>query len=129
MRWEVTLSPKGQVTIPKEMREALKLRPGDQLIYSVVDGEVGRRRMMVFGLDTNIVIRLFINDDPVQREAALQFGENLGRDYSAFVTLIGLLELDWALRSQYGYNRKDVTFAIDRLLHTRGLIVENHTLS
>lgn len=84
--------------------------------------------MTVFGLDTNIVIRLFIDDDPVQRAAALKFGEGLGRDYSAFVTLIGLLELDWALRSQYGYNRNDVTFAIDRLLHTRGLIVENHTL-
>ncbi|MGK6312005.1 AbrB/MazE/SpoVT family DNA-binding domain-containing protein [Neorhizobium sp. DT-125] len=40
MRWEVTLSPKGQVTIPKEMREALGLQPGDHLIYSVVDGDV-----------------------------------------------------------------------------------------
>ncbi|MGE7367735.1 AbrB/MazE/SpoVT family DNA-binding domain-containing protein [Neorhizobium sp. NPDC001467] len=38
--WEATLSAKGQVTIPREMREALNLRAGDQLIYSVVDGEV-----------------------------------------------------------------------------------------
>lgn len=38
--WEATLSAKGQVTIPKEMRQALNLRPGDQLIYSMVDGEI-----------------------------------------------------------------------------------------
>ncbi|MBA3041469.1 MAG: AbrB/MazE/SpoVT family DNA-binding domain-containing protein [Alphaproteobacteria bacterium] len=38
--WEVTLSPKGQVTIPKEMRDILGLRPGDQVIYSVIDGEI-----------------------------------------------------------------------------------------
>ncbi|MEC9463945.1 MAG: AbrB/MazE/SpoVT family DNA-binding domain-containing protein [Pseudomonadota bacterium] len=38
--WEVTMSPKGQITIPKEMRELLNLSPGDQLIYSVVDGEI-----------------------------------------------------------------------------------------
>lgn len=38
--WEATLSAKGQVTIPKEMRQALNLRPGDQLIYSLVDGEI-----------------------------------------------------------------------------------------
>ncbi|MBV2186202.1 MAG: AbrB/MazE/SpoVT family DNA-binding domain-containing protein [Rhizobium sp.] len=38
--WEVTLSPKGQITIPKEMRDILGLRPGDQVIYSVIDGEI-----------------------------------------------------------------------------------------
>ncbi|THV15377.1 AbrB/MazE/SpoVT family DNA-binding domain-containing protein [Rhizobium rhizophilum] len=38
--WEVTMSAKGQITIPKEMRELLKLSPGDQMVYSVVDGEI-----------------------------------------------------------------------------------------
>ncbi|MES5100917.1 AbrB/MazE/SpoVT family DNA-binding domain-containing protein [Agrobacterium sp. BA1120] len=36
----MTLSSKGQVTLPKEMREALNLRPGDQIVYSIIDGEV-----------------------------------------------------------------------------------------
>jgi AbrB family looped-hinge helix DNA binding protein len=38
--WEVTMSSKGQITIPKEMRELLNLSPGDQLVYSVIDGEI-----------------------------------------------------------------------------------------
>jgi antitoxin PrlF len=38
--WEVTVSSKGQITIPKEMREELNLRPGDQMIYSIIDGQI-----------------------------------------------------------------------------------------
>lgn len=38
--WELTLSAKGQVTLPKELREALNLNPGDRMVYTLVDGEV-----------------------------------------------------------------------------------------
>jgi antitoxin PrlF len=38
--FELTLSPKGQVTFPKEMRDMLNLKAGDQLIYSFIDGQV-----------------------------------------------------------------------------------------
>jgi AbrB family looped-hinge helix DNA binding protein len=35
-----TMTSKGQTTIPKEIREFLKLKPGDQLRYNIVDGNV-----------------------------------------------------------------------------------------
>ena len=34
------LSPKGQVTIPKEVREKLDLRPGDLVAFIEKDGEI-----------------------------------------------------------------------------------------
>jgi len=40
MRGEFTLSPKGQITLPKELRDALGLQPGDQFVFSIIDGEV-----------------------------------------------------------------------------------------
>ena len=38
MGWELTLSSKGQLTIPKDLREALDVRAGDQFLFTVVDG-------------------------------------------------------------------------------------------
>jgi AbrB family looped-hinge helix DNA binding protein len=33
-----TLRDRGQVTIPAEVREALDIRPGDEVVFSLVDG-------------------------------------------------------------------------------------------
>jgi len=40
MRTEVTLSPKGQITLPKEVRDLLQLNPGDVVAVSAVDGRL-----------------------------------------------------------------------------------------
>lgn len=37
---EATLSSKNQIVIPKKVREALKVKPGDKLIFTVVDNKM-----------------------------------------------------------------------------------------
>ncbi|MCH8056092.1 MAG: AbrB/MazE/SpoVT family DNA-binding domain-containing protein [Deltaproteobacteria bacterium] len=42
------LSAKSQVTVPKEIREILKLKPGDMIAYEVQNGAVTLRRVGPF---------------------------------------------------------------------------------
>ena len=84
--------------------------------------------MNMVGLDTNVVLRTLIADDPQQVAAVREFAKGLGRDYSAFITLISLVEIDWALRSQYGFGKRQSALAIGKLLRTRGLVIESHSL-
>lgn len=82
--------------------------------------------MKSVGIDANILLRLIVNDDESQRRAATQFGAGLGREFRGFITIVSLLETDWALRRQYGYSRRDSMMALRRLTGVRGLDVERH---
>ena len=42
------LSSKGQVTIPKEIRETIGLTPGDMIAYEVQDGAIRLTRVEAF---------------------------------------------------------------------------------
>jgi predicted nucleic-acid-binding protein len=84
--------------------------------------------MKMIGLDTNVVVRLLTTDDPRQSRSALRLAEGMGRDYTAFLTLISVVELNWALWSKLGFSKQDAAKAIGRLLQTRGLVVEHHDL-
>jgi predicted nucleic-acid-binding protein len=81
-----------------------------------------------YGIDTNVILRLIVNDDPDQRRVVVAFSESMGRTCRGYVTLISLIELDWALRSRYGYARAAVADAIGLLLRVRGLDIESHDL-
>ena len=58
----VTISPKFQVVIPKEVRESMKLKPGDQVEVFEYDGriefipirDIRRLRGLLAGIDTTI---------------------------------------------------------------------------
>jgi antitoxin PrlF len=36
----LTLSPKGQITLPKELREKIGIRAGDEVVFTVVNGQI-----------------------------------------------------------------------------------------
>lgn len=54
----------------------------------------------MIGLDTNILLRATLNDDPVQSPAAQQLLRSLGEE-PGLVNLPVLMEFFWVLRSRY----------------------------
>lgn len=80
--------------------------------------------MIKVGIDTNVLLRLLVDDDPVQRDAVLSFGEGLGESHSGYVTLISLVEMDWALRRQYGYSKRQSVSALQKITQVRGVEIQ-----
>lgn len=55
----------------------------------------------MIGLDTNILLRATLNDDPVQSKAAQRLLKGLGKNERGLVNLPVLMEFFWVLRSRY----------------------------
>ena len=69
------------------------------------------------GLDTNVLVRFLVQDDPAQSkkantiiEGAAASGEKL------FLCSIVLCELVWVLESAYGVGKDDLTRALEKVL-------------
>jgi predicted nucleic-acid-binding protein len=73
-------------------------------------------------VDSNVLVRLLTEDDPSQMKAVLRLLDQVeaGRD-SLFVPLTVSLELEWVLRSRYGFDKPSVLGALSSLLETREL--------
>lgn len=75
-------------------------------------------------VDTNVLVRLLVQDDEAQYRSALAFFDRLSAGSPARVDAIVLCELVWVLRSSYGYEREDVAEVIERILATERLEVD-----
>ncbi|MEQ8401887.1 MAG: type II toxin-antitoxin system VapC family toxin [Roseitalea porphyridii] len=78
------------------------------------------------GIDTNVLLRLLVDEDPAQRARVMRFGQRLNVEMTGLVTIVSLLEVDWALRSQYGYTKLQSMDAIRQIVSLRGVTIENH---
>lgn len=71
----------------------------------------------MIGLDTNVLLRLWVEDDPRQAEAARGFVSEHGQvPGSLRVADAAVLEAVWTLKSAYGYSRMEISMALQSLL-------------
>jgi predicted nucleic-acid-binding protein len=84
----------------------------------------------VIGLDTNILVRYFTQDDQQQSEVANRLLETqCSRTNPGHISQIVLCELVWVLRRAYGYDKGPLLMLLDQLLLTAELDIENEEIA
>ncbi len=78
----------------------------------------------MIGLDTNVLVRYLMQDDAAQAAKASRLIERCSADEPGFITLVVLVELVWVLESSYDIQRARIAAALELLLRTRELRVE-----
>ncbi|MAU43297.1 MAG: VapC toxin family PIN domain ribonuclease [Yangia sp.] len=75
---------------------------------------------MKITVDTNVLLRAFVEDDPAQSQTAIETLE--GAEIVA-VSLQSLCEFAWVLKRQYEASRADIASGIRALLDTQNVVV------
>jgi predicted nucleic-acid-binding protein len=78
----------------------------------------------MIGLDTNVLVRYIMQDDPRQSSKATVLVESLDSHTPGFVGVVSLIELYWVLTSCYALTNEQVGRALGLLLRTKPLVVE-----
>ena len=78
----------------------------------------------MIGIDTNVLVRFVVADDPAQLSAARTFLTSLREDAPGYVCREVVAELVWVLERTYRYSRFDVARVLFSLLRSGQIIVE-----
>lgn len=79
----------------------------------------------MIGLDTNVLVRYIMQDDPGQSLKATQIVESLEGAGSGYVTLVSVVELVWVLSTSFELSRAQVAQALDAIIRTKQFKIEN----
>ncbi|MEO7107188.1 MAG: type II toxin-antitoxin system VapC family toxin [Rhodoferax sp.] len=77
-------------------------------------------------LDTNVLVRLVVNDDTLQHAAVRKMlSQHIRRAQALFVPITVVLELEWVLRSCYKFGKPAILNVLSSLLQTVELVFES----
>ena len=80
----------------------------------------------MIGLDTNVLLRYLVQDDPTQSPKATEIIERRGtKEDPCFVSLVSILEIVWVLGSLYKRTRGEIADHIEMILAADTLEVQN----
>lgn len=70
-------------------------------------------------VDTNVLVRAFVQDDPAQAGRA----QALLRAHRVFIPVTVMLELEWVLRSRYGFTRPVIAQALEKIASLENAVI------
>ena len=79
----------------------------------------------MIALDTNVLVRLLVRDDKPQFDKVVKFMDSLTASNPGFVCREVLLELVWVLERTYGFNRDQISQAINGIIDSKEIYVED----
>jgi predicted nucleic-acid-binding protein len=78
----------------------------------------------MLGLDTNILVRYIVQDDPIQSPLVSRFLKlKCTERYPCYISHIVLCELVWVLESAYSYKREQVAETLKLILETSNFCI------
>jgi len=82
----------------------------------------------VIGLDTSVVVRYLVQDEPDQSAAASMVIDALTENDPGFLSLVTVVELHWVLRRAYKVSSARCAELVDGLLDARELRVDQDSI-
>ena len=82
----------------------------------------------MIGLDTNVLVRYLVQDEPAQSAAASSVVDALTEDDPGFLSLVTVMELYWVLRGAYKLSAERCTAVVGALLEARELRVDQESV-
>ncbi|HEV2136152.1 MAG TPA: type II toxin-antitoxin system VapC family toxin [Terracidiphilus sp.] len=80
----------------------------------------------MIGIDTNVLLRYLVQDDPTQSpKATAMIERRLTKEEPGFVSLVCVLEIVWVLGSLYGRSHGEIADHLEMILAADTLAIQN----
>jgi len=78
----------------------------------------------MIGLDTNVLVRYVVQDDPSQTASAVKLIDSLSAEDRGFVSIVVIAELVWVLDASYHLKKENIQRVLETLLGSKEIAVE-----